>query len=93
MDPFVGLWYGLNRAPWQPGDPVERQRLADLIDGYTRAAAYAEFQEDRKGMLRPGMLADLVLLNADLFAAAEDEITQVHPLLTMVDGRPVFREI
>ncbi|MBK8046476.1 MAG: amidohydrolase family protein [Anaerolineales bacterium] len=27
MDPFLGLWYGLNREPWQPGDPVQRQRF------------------------------------------------------------------
>lgn len=93
MDPFLGLWYGLNRAPWQPGDPLQRQQLADLIDGYTRAAAYAEFQEEQKGMLRRGMLADLVLLNADLFAAEEDTVTGIHPLLTMVGGRPVYREL
>ena len=93
MDPFLGLWYGLNRTPWQEGDPLQRQQLADLIDGYTRAAAYAEFQEEHKGMLRAGMLADLLLLNADIFAVAEDAITEVRPLLTMVGGRPVYREI
>ena len=93
MDPFLGLWYGLNRAPWQPGDPGQRQQLADLIDGYTRTAAYVEFQEDRKGMLRPGMLADLVLLSADIFTTEENAVTEIHPLLTMVDGKPVFREV
>jgi predicted amidohydrolase YtcJ len=93
MDPFLGMWYGLARQPWQPGDPVQRLQLAELIDGYTRDAAYAEFQEGHKGMLRQGMLADLVLLNADLFAVPEEEIAQVRPVLTMVDGRAVFREI
>jgi predicted amidohydrolase YtcJ len=81
------------RQPWQPGDPVQRLALEELIDGYTRDAAYAEFQEQQKGMVRVGMLADLVLLNADLFATPEDAIAQVKPLLTMVDGRAVFREI
>ena len=93
MDPFLGIWSGLARVPWQPGDPVQRQRLEDLIDGYTRDAAYAEFQEHAKGMVREGMLADLVLLNADLFATPEAAIAQVKPVLTMVDGRAVFREI
>ena len=93
MDPFLGFWYGLARQPWQAGDPVQRLRLEELIDGYTRAAAYAEFQEHEKGMVRPGMLADLVLLDADLFATPEGEIGQVKPLLTMVDGRALFREI
>lgn len=93
MDPLLGFWYGLVRQPWQPGDPVQRLALEELIAGYTRDAAYAEFQEQQKGMVRVGMLADLVLLNTDLFATPEAEIAQVKPLLTMVDGRAVFREI
>jgi len=91
MNPFLGMWSGLVRQPGQHGDPVQAQPLAALIDGYTRDAAYAEFQEAEKGMLRPGMVADLVLLNADIFALPTDEIAQVRPVLTMVDGRPVFR--
>jgi predicted amidohydrolase YtcJ len=92
MDPFLGFWYGLARQPWQPGDPVQRLALEELIDGYTCDAAYAEFQEHQKGMVRVGMLADLVLLNADIFATPDEEIARVKPLLTMVDGRAVFRE-
>ncbi len=72
---------------------MQRLALEELIAGYTRDAAYAEFQEQQKGMVRVGMLADLVLLNADLFAMPEAEVAQVKPLLTMVDGRAVFREI
>lgn len=91
MNPFVGLWSGLMREVWQPGDPPQRQKLAQLIDGYTRDAAYAEFQENVKGMVRAGMLADLVLLDRDIFAAAPAEIDQVRSALTMVDGRAVHR--
>ena len=93
MEPLLGMWYGLARQPWQPGDPEQRLKLAELIDGYTRDAAYAEFQEAHKGMLRVGMLADLVLLDADLFATPVEAIRSVRPQLTMVDGRAVFREI
>ncbi|HQY91331.1 amidohydrolase [Caldilinea sp.] len=93
MNPLVGLGCGLLRQPWQAGDPVQNQPLEDLIIGYTRAAAYAEFQEDQKGMIRTGMLADLVLLDADLFATPPSAIEQVLPVLTMVDGRAVFRQV
>ena len=93
MDPFAGLWCGMVREPWQEDDPIQRQSLEDLLVGYTRDAAYAEFQEHEKGMLRPGMLADLVLLDADIFAAAPAEVDQLRPGLTMVDGRIVFRQI
>ena len=42
-------------------------------------------------MLRPGMLADLVLLDADIFAAPVAAVDRVRPTLTMVDGKVVFR--
>lgn len=93
MNPFVGMWSGLMREPWQPGDPVQRLTLTELIDGYTRDAAYAEFQEDVKGMIRVGMLADLTLLDRDLFATPPEEIHAIAPVLTMVDGRIAFRTI
>ena len=93
MNPFVGMWSGLMREPWQPGDPVQRLTLTELIDGYTRDAAYAEFQEDVKGMIRVGMLADLTLLDRDLFATPPEEIHAIAPVLTMVNGRIVFRTI
>ena len=90
MDPFLGFWSGLARQPWQSSDPVQRLALEELIAGYTRDAAYAEFQEHAKGMVRVGMLADLVLLNADLFATPESEVARIRPRWTMVDGRIVF---
>jgi predicted amidohydrolase YtcJ len=93
MVPFLGFWYGLARQPWQPDDPVQRLTLEELIAGYTRDAAYAEFQEHVKGMVRVGLLADLVLLDIDIFAAPASEIARVKPLLTMVDGRAVYREV
>lgn len=93
LNPFVGLWSGMMREVWQPGDPSQRQTLAQLIDGYTRDAAYAEFQEHIKGMVRVGMLADLVLLDQDIFALPPAELDQVRPRLTMVDGRTVHRTV
>lgn len=54
----LGFWDGMARQPWQPGDPVQRLPLEELIAGYTCDAAYAEFQEQQKGMVRVGMLAD-----------------------------------
>jgi predicted amidohydrolase YtcJ len=87
------MWSGLTRQPWQPGDPVQRLTLTQLIDGYTRDAAYAEFQEEVKGMVRVGMLADLALLDRDIFATSPEEIRDIAPVLTMVDGRIVFRTL
>jgi len=71
------------------GLPDQRQTLAATLTSYTRDAAFAEFQEHQKGQLRPGYLADVVLLSADIFAVPPQDILQVHPVLTTCDGRIV----
>lgn len=90
QSPLLGLYAALNRRPWRPGLPDQRQTLEEAITGYTRDAAYAEFQEREKGQLRPGMLADIVLLSADLESIPAEDIRQVQVLLTMCDGRVVY---
>jgi hypothetical protein len=90
QNPLEGVYAALNRQPWAPGQPDQRQTLADTLIAYTHDAAYAEFQEAQKGQLRAGMLADLVLLSVDIFAAPPEEINQVQPVLTMCDGRIVY---
>ncbi len=91
MNPMLGLDAGMNRKPWASGDPDQRQTLENLVAGYTRDAAYAEFMEHEKGMLRPGYLADLVLLSENLFTVPAAEIVRVGVDLTMCDGRIVHR--
>lgn len=92
LDPMLGFYAALNRQPWVAGNPVQRQLLEQVIAGYTRNAAYAEFQENAKGMIRVGMLADLVLFGANLFATPVTEIANVRPVLTVCDGQIVFRQ-
>jgi predicted amidohydrolase YtcJ len=58
--------------------------------GYTRDAAYAEFQEHQKGMLKAGYLADLILLSEHIFETPREEIGNVKPVLTMVNGKIAF---
>ena len=53
--------------------------------------AYVEFQEDRKGMLRPGFLADLALLSEDIFVAPAEEVGGMAVALTVCTGRVVWR--
>ncbi|MCC6457628.1 MAG: amidohydrolase [Caldilineaceae bacterium] len=92
MNPMLGVYAARNRKPWAAGQPVQAQTLHDTLVGYTRDGAYAEFQEQEKGMLRAGMAADLVILDADLFATADEELQRVKPRLTMCDGRVVWRD-
>ena len=90
--PLQGVQAAITRTPWAPGQPEQRQTLAQALTAYTRNAAYAEFQEQVKGALRPGCLADLVLLSEDLEAIPPESIGEVQPLLTICDGRIVYEK-
>ncbi len=89
-NPMLGLHAALNRQKWEPDNPDQCLTLEEALIGYTRDAAYAEFQEHQKGQLRAGYLADIVLLSADIFQTAPEGIANVKPLLTMVDGKVVY---
>jgi predicted amidohydrolase YtcJ len=86
QNPLLGVHNTLNRRPWAEGLPHHRQNLADTLLSYTRDAAYAEHQEQVKGQLKPGYLADLVLLSDDIFKTPPERMKEVHPLVTMVGG-------
>jgi hypothetical protein len=90
FNPMLGVSAALNRQPWAPGLPDHRQTLADTLIAYTRDAAYAEFQENVKGQLRPGLLADMVLLSDDIFTVPVEAIDPVHPVMTLCGGRVVY---
>jgi predicted amidohydrolase YtcJ len=98
MPPVEGIYSAVTRQSREaPGEPpggwLPEQRLtrAEAIRLYTAAPAYGEWQEGEKGTLLPGMLADLVVWDRDLLAVPEEEILRAEPVLTVVDGRVVFR--
>lgn len=98
MQPVEGIYSAVTRQSREepgmpPGGWLPEQRLsrAEAIRLYTAAAAYGEWEEARKGTLRPGMLADLVVWDRDLLTVPEAEILQAAPVLTIVGGRTVFR--
>ena len=57
---------------------------------YTVAGAYASYDEDNRGRLKAGMLADFVVLDRDLTTIDVDDIRGTQVLRTVVDGRSVF---
>ncbi|MGI8668573.1 MAG: amidohydrolase [Aridibacter sp.] len=59
---------------------------------YTMGSAYAEFQEDVKGSITPGKLADLVILSDDIFEINKEDIPKTRVLMTIVDGKIVYNE-
>ncbi len=85
-----GLHAAVNRTPWREGDPDQKQTLTAALISYTHDAAFAEFQEHRKGQIRVGTLADLVLLSDNLFEVPPTDINGVRPIMTVCNGRVVF---
>lgn len=80
----------LNHFPEGGFNPAECVDVETAVDAYTIESAYHEFREDRKGRLRPGFYADLVILDKDIFTCPPDEILDIRPTLTMVGGKIVF---
>ena len=92
FNPYIGFEAALTHAAWGDGLVDNRQTLSETIDGYTRAGAHAEFQETVKGQIRAGMLADLVLLDCDLFEIGTQAVRNVRPVMTICDGKVVFEK-
>jgi predicted amidohydrolase YtcJ len=72
--------------------PPKSLGLRDMIDFYTRFAAYASFQEKEMGTLEPGKLADLIVFDRNLFEVPIEEIDQARVVLTLLEGKAVFRD-
>ena len=96
LDPLMGLQVAVNRTtveglPKGGWLPAERLPLRQAIDAYTSDAAWASFDEQRKGVLARDMLADLVVLSADIFEGPTTRITEAQVMVTIVDGKVVYR--
>ena len=68
----------------------ERINLADAIEAYTINSAYVNFIDDETGSIEEGKLADLIVLDNNLFELAPDEISDAQVLLTLLEGNPVY---
>jgi predicted amidohydrolase YtcJ len=69
--------------------PAQKITVEEALRAYTANGAYASFDESRKGTLAAGKLADLVLIDRDLFSIAPDEIRNAKVLTTIVGGKVV----
>ena len=95
-NPFPNIYMAVTRKnregkPEGGFYPSECVSVSDAIDAYTAGSAYAEFMEDRKGRIKAGYYADLVLLDRDIFTVDLMEIKDIQPEMTMVGGKIVYR--
>ena len=97
--PLVSIAAGYNRQKfgeedaWPIPPETERTTLADMIRATTINAAYQVRMEDEIGSIETGKLADLIVLEKNLFEIGRHEIHNTNVLMTMLNGKIVFDEM
>lgn len=92
FNPFLALYIAVSRKDIEGNVFGAHQKLSreQALRCMTIDAAYISFEEKIKGTLEPGKLADLVVLDRDYMTCPENEIREIKPLLTVLDGQVVF---
>src|SRR5438477_2200802 len=94
-NPFVSLqWYldGTTIGGVQSRGPAEAPSRRQALEMYTRNSAFMANDDDKRGTLEPGKLADLAVLSADYLTAPVKEIGRIRSVLTMVGGKIVYAD-
>jgi predicted amidohydrolase YtcJ len=94
FDPLLGIWSLVTRRTLAAGvvGPGQRVSREEALRMYTLNGAYLTFDEELKGSLEPGKLADLVILDGDLMTCPEDEIKDLPVVTTVLGGRVVHSD-
>lgn len=98
INPIRGIHVAVNRRTPE-GFPAEgwiagqRVSITDALIAYTRTGAYASFEESTKGQLKPGYVADLVVLSDDLFSIDPMKIASATVEMTIFDGKVIWGDL
>ncbi len=98
LNPMEGLYAAVTRKDrlGEEGDgwfPEQKLTMEEAIKYYTLGSAYAQFMDDRKGMIKTGYLADIVITDKDLLTIPEDEIMKTKVVYTITGGRVVYERV
>ena len=92
--PFVSLWASIARRTEVKGTPMGAEQSVtreEAIRMYTINGAYLSFEEDLKGSIDPGKLADLIVIDRDILTCPEVEIKETKVLRTILGGKTVYK--
>ncbi len=98
LNPILGIYAAVTRRTLDDKNPngwVPEQKITveEAVKAYTFGSAYAEFQENAKGTITVGKLADLVILSDDIFTMNANQIGKAKILTTIVDGKIIYENI
>jgi predicted amidohydrolase YtcJ len=96
LNPMEGLYAAVSRKDrlGEEGEgwfPEQKLTMEEAIKYYTLGSAYAQFMEGRKGMIKKGYLADIVIVDKDLLTIPEKEIMKTRVDYTIVGGKVVYK--
>ncbi|GGA88765.1 amidohydrolase [Ornithinibacillus halotolerans] len=92
LNPLPGIYRAVtrlddNKVEWNNGENIS---LSEALKAYTYGPAYGSFREHELGTLEVGKLADIIVLDRDLFSVPSEEIKDANVVFTMVDGKVVY---
>ena len=95
LNPMTGIKAAVTRQTLDGKNPngwIPEQKITldEAIRAYTVGSAYAEFQDQVKGSLAPGKLADVVLLDRDIYKIEPADLDKVKVAMTIVDGKVIW---
>lgn len=95
LNPVLGIYAAVTRRTLDgknPGGwvPAEKVSVEEAVRAYTVNGAWAEFAEAAKGSIEAGKLADLVVLDRDIFTVPPEEIGRAKVRMTVLDGRIIY---
>ena len=90
--PLLGIWAAVTRRGYDGKvyGVEEGVSVEEAIRFYTRETAYMTFDEDKRGSIEAGKVADLVVLGEDILTADPERIRDIPVELTIIDGKEVF---
>jgi len=93
VNPIAGFYASVTRrlSDGSVFYPEQRMSREEALKSYTLANAYAGFEEDIKGSLEVGKLADITVLSRDIMTVPEEEILRTEVVYTIVGGKVVYR--
>jgi len=98
FDPLIAIQLGITRSSMSESSgevlwPEERANLEDMLRSFTYNGAYANFLENKIGSIEVGKQADVIVLDQNLFEIPATEIAATKVLLTLVDGKEIYRDL
>ncbi|HEY8444670.1 MAG TPA: amidohydrolase [Bacilli bacterium] len=97
INPFANLYCAITRKdlegnPPQGWNPQEKLTLDEALQLYTQGSSYASFEENKKGIIKSGFFADMIVLNQDIFNITSNQLLKTEVEYTIVGGKIVYQK-